>query len=221
MCYSGSMTTYEITKNDRVLIQVILTVPDIPRNHLIAAVAKASALAFLNPENDDDVLDRWDQWMRGGHFRKSVRKVKRNQFSALSQELGWATADNVAMASDPQFIDELPRKVRSAQVTGWDSQVLDSARVDSESKDIVTIYINSALNMTAGKAAAQAAHALTLLCARRQRMINSDTHIRVIETDLSENIFNGNIDEDLHVVIHDAGFTEIPSGSLTAVIFDV
>lgn len=221
MCYSGIMTTHEITKNDRVLTQVILTVPDVPRNHLIAAVAKASALAFLNPENDDDVLSRWDQWMWGGHFRKSVRKIKRSQFSALSQELGWATADDTAMASDPQFLDELPRKVRSAQVTGWDSQVLDDVPSASAPKDIVTIYINSALNMTAGKAGAQAAHALTLLCAHHQRMIDSNTHIRVIETDLSEKIFNGNIDENLHVVIHDAGFTEIPSGSLTAVIFDV
>mgnify|MGYP001940760817 CR=1 FL=1 len=200
--------------DENVLVQPIIVVPDVPRNYLISCAAQASLKAFKTLPSD-----RWAEWTSGGHYRKTVRKVKASQLETMTEELGLAKF-GCAAASVPMKYPEFPKKIASAQVSGWDDKVFPVRDMDSmyQSGKIITIYLNSALGMSAGKSAAQAAHALI----QKEISYPGSTEgksVRIIEADISEKVIGELKDAEGRVRIYDAGLTEIPEGSLTAVIF--
>lgn len=199
------------TTAPRDLVQPIIVRTDVPRPQIIASAAAMSVTALRAVPSP-----AWDEWLDGS-FTKSVRKApKPHHVSEWADELGWAD-DGVAAAGPPALYDDYPSKVRKARVEGWDDQVLRSAWPPRPSAR-VEIVLNSSLDLTTGKAAAQAAHALMALLIGMDRVNYPITARDLRVSEASEtNILSGQSVGLWQSVIRDAGRTEIPAGSLTAV----
>ena len=194
------------------------------RHQLIADAAGASALALAHamqasPEVPDPA---WTAWLAGGHMRKSARRAKPKLFASLSAPLStdgettceqygttWTTHGTVA-ASAPVLIPELPGKIRSTQVSGWTVQP-DPQRAEPDAQAPgLHIYLDQALELSTGKACAQAAHAATLAVLDYSPVLLLPVHIHevVFEED--------RIDSDRDWIrIQDAGLTEVAPETTT------
>lgn len=194
------------------------------RHQLIADAASASALALAhamqaNPEVPDPA---WTAWLAGGHMRKSARRAKPKLFASLSAPLStdgettceqygttWTTHGTVA-ASAPVLIPELPGKIRSTQVSGWTVQP-DPQRAEPDAQAPgLHIWLDQALELSTGKACAQAAHAATLAVLDYSPVLLLPVHIHevVFEED--------RIDSDRDWIrIQDAGLTEVAPETTT------
>lgn len=149
----------------------------------------------------------WEQWLSNGRYTKTVRKVKPTQLEHWSEEWEWEKV-GAAAAGTPMLYSEFPKKLRSAQVTGWSDKVLASET--KENSEGIVICINSDLEMSPGKAAAQAAHALMKYSLVKE--ITSESVIQVEEISFSVEL------PESDFWVQDAGLTEIPAGSWTACV---
>ena len=190
------------------------------RHQLIADAAGASALALAHamqasPEVPDPA---WTAWLAGGHMRKSARRAKPALFASLSAEsettceqygTTWTTHGTVA-ASAPVLIPELPGKIRSTQVSGWTVQP-DPQRAEPDAQAPgLHIYLDQSLELSTGKACAQAAHAATLAVLDYSPVLLLPVHIHevIFEEDLTDS------DRDW-IRIQDAGLTEVAPETTT------
>ena len=121
----------------------------------VAAAAVACVLAFARRERDEP----WADWV-AGRFTKTVRRAGPKPFAKLTADapsgiVAIGTAE--AAAFEPQRYGDMPRALRSLQVSGTQLPAGDPVPARPGSPLIV---LNQELEMSTGKAAAQAAHAL-------------------------------------------------------------
>jgi peptidyl-tRNA hydrolase len=181
----------------------------------IAAAALASVQAYLlGPENPD-----WQVWAEGA-FAKSVRRADAKMFAKVLAafpdhalaEVGAARAAGLP----PMPADALPKLLAKLQVSG--TQLPDGEPLAPRP---LTIVLNGSLEMSTGKAAAQAAHALFawLLDAGRPAVDAwAEAGFPVGVAHVPAKDFRKGARSAAGPVIRDAGRTEIEPGSTTAYV---
>lgn len=208
--------------------QLVQPIVVLPGDHFetITAVAIASGLSLVQANRS---TDPWASWLSGS-FTKSVRRVKTlgqyqrrivedpDRGSGVEHRIGEA----IALALEPQLYEDMPRSVRSLQVSGLDLPGREGSFFDLQepllaSTLTATIQINQRVTMTTGKTAAQVAHALcawllTLSDTERTAWAN---HPGVL---LSYQDFDSELDAedgDVEIEIRDNGLTEVAPGTTT------
>lgn len=193
----------------------------------IAAAARASALAYLaDAENP-----AWESWL-DGPFTKTVRRVTHDKLAAAqaaARERGEKTVrvdveGSSAVAYAPLLAAELPREVARAQVSGTDFPLDDTQPCADGSP--FTVMLDSAL--TTGKASAQAAHAVWIWMlsrltdnpeqVREWAARGAPARIELVRAAVVQGIKRNDFGQDGLMFVHDAGWTEVEPGSLTAVV---
>ncbi|MGP9503781.1 peptidyl-tRNA hydrolase [Specibacter sp. AOP5-B1-6] len=201
------------------LVQPIILLVDreepASEQHGIAAAALASVQAFLrDPENPD-----WQQWAAGA-FAKSVRRADAKMFAkviAAFPDHVLATAGEAsAVGLPPMPAAELPKLLAKLQVSG--TQLPPGEPLPPAPLSIV---LNASLEMSTGKAAAQAAHALFAWVleakpAAVEAWAVAGFPVGILE--LPAKVFRKGARKSSGPVIQDAGRTEIEPGSTTAYV---
>lgn len=190
----------------------------------IEAAARASVLAYLR----DPANPAWEQWL-SGPFTKTVRRVTASKLDAARQAAVAAditTCDTDldagrALAYPPFLRDALPREVAKAQVSGT-----DLPRGERQSQDSGPFRILVDDTLTTGKAAAQAAHAAWMRLVTRnlddpEQVAEWGRHGAPLSVTLVTKEQLAALERDKSGVtgyhfVHDAGWTEVEPGSLTA-----
>jgi hypothetical protein len=180
----------------------------------ISAVAGASAISFRARDVNDPA---WVEWL-SGPFAKSVRRADAKTFRKVITELGdlspviYEVGDARAAAFPPMPTDQLPKLLSKLQVSNTHLPDKDSAAPAFGART-PTIWLNADLDMSTGKAAAQAAHAAMLwLIQMPDAPVNAPLVVFRPQT-----ILEGVAEDFPAAVIRDAGRTEIAPNSLTAV----
>jgi peptidyl-tRNA hydrolase len=186
----------------------------------IRAVAVASVSMYARDLDDDGngAGAAWREWLSGS-FAKSVRRADRKTFEKI---IGEATPSESmitkfgraeAIAFRPMVAVALPKSLSRLQVAGTQ---LPAGATEGGASDGPVVYLNSKLDMSTGKAAAQAAHALF------QWFLNTDSAIAAHDIDCDVQLvasarFTEMLDGlEKSSFITDAGRTEIEPGSVTA-----
>ena len=143
--------------SDTVQPIVLLVDKEDPAAHLdaVAAAAVASVSAYARRTEDT----AWENWVFG-RFTKSVRRAGPKVFEkmAASAPSGTVVVGRAkAVAFEPVTYEEMPGKLRGLQVSG--THLPDDAPVPG-TPGAPVIVVNEDLEMSTGKAGAQAAHAL-------------------------------------------------------------
>ena len=143
--------------SDTVQPIVLLVDKEDPAAHLdaVAAAAAASVSAYARRTGDE----AWDNWVYG-RFTKSVRRAGPKMFEkmAASAPSGTVVVGRAkAVAFEPVSYEEMPRKLRALQVSGTQ---LPDGEPAPRAPGAPLIVVNADLEMSTGKAGAQAAHAL-------------------------------------------------------------
>ena len=188
----------------------------------IKAVALASMRVYLETAEAD--LASWDTWLSGA-FTKSVRRAKPALFEKLANPaVGIAArveiAGSRALAYRPIRYADLPRELSRLQVSGTDFTRLTSDPLPDRLTAQSPVAVVVSEDLTTGKAAAQAAHALFawVLDARPRARAAwlaqpAATSVTLASPDRVKVLSGGRG----AVPIHDNGYTEVEPGTLTAV----
>ncbi|WIB65351.1 peptidyl-tRNA hydrolase [Curtobacterium sp. MCBD17_040] len=177
----------------------------------IAAVAAAAAAAFrAGAENPV-----WQEWF-GEAMAKSVRRADVKMFGRVREQFPDAAHVRVgaaeALAFPPIPNDALPKLLSRLQVSGTVLPRLDAAPASDGSSAVV--LLNADLDMSTGKAAAQAAHAFVLWVGETAGALPAVPSVQFASKATLEQAVLTFSDAALVV---DAGRTEVAPDSLTAV----
>lgn len=184
------------------LVQPILVVPSNPKNYVIRDVALASVCSMQKLSHEN-----WDLWLTTA-FTKSVRKVKNIEMLQKMCEEENFVQMGCAAARYPDSYENYSKKLSKTRVSGWDTEVLPETTEDTVYTHV--IYLNASLEMSTGKSAAQAAHALMKYC-----LENPQVDVSAISLGI-RSIPQEEMQMDSAYLIVDNGLTEIPQGSVTA-----
>lgn len=143
--------------SDTVQPIVLLVDKEDPAAHLdaVAAAAAAGVSAYARRESDE----AWDNWVFG-RFTKTVRRAGPKAFAKLAAHAPSGTVvvgRARAVAFEPITYEEMPKALRALQVSGTQ---LPDGEPAAEAPEAPRIVLNADLEMSTGKAGAQAAHAL-------------------------------------------------------------
>lgn len=191
----------------------------------IHAAALASVLAYwedLSSGGDEGI---WNAWL-GDFYAKSVRRASPKAFADIA---GSEAAPRVAVTGSARAFalglmtrGDLPHPVSRLQVSGTNLPDRFSHAAIPKTPGDAVIILNASLSMSTGKAAAQAAHALTLWFSTL-----SDEHrlewitgghpsaVSVFEEDVFTRLAK-DCPPALRIIDH--GRTEIAPGSATAFV---
>ncbi|POH72101.1 peptidyl-tRNA hydrolase [Arthrobacter glacialis] len=201
------------------LIQPIILLVDreepASEQHGIAAAALASAQAFLRDRENPD----WRLWASGA-FGKTVRRADAKVFAkvlaAFPEHVLATVGEASAVGLPPMPAAELPKLLAKLQVSG--TQLPPGEPLPPQPLSIV---LNASLEMSTGKACAQAAHALFAWVleskpAAVEAWAADGFPLGVLELPAKE--FHKGARKSAGPVIQDAGRTEIEPGSTTAYV---
>ncbi len=201
------------------LVQPIILLVDreepASEQHGIAAAALASAKAYLQDPGNPD----WRTWADGA-FAKSVRRADAKMFAKVladfPEHVLATVGEGRAVGLPPMPAANLPKLLAKLQVSG--TQLPKGTSLPAQPLSIV---MNASLEMSTGKAAAQAAHALLAWVleskpAAVQAWAANGFPVGVVELPAKE--FRKGARQSAGPVIQDAGRTEIEPGSTTAYV---
>ncbi|AKK11758.1 peptidyl-tRNA hydrolase [Corynebacterium uterequi] len=208
-------------------MQIVLHLPknDPPKRvAALTAAARAAVLVCLDHRADQpgawqDALTPWYTH----RIRKVVRRA-RNSGWERAQQLAGVTVDvdgAQARAFLPTRMDAVPAELRKLQVKGTDLPADGATMADVDASQPL-ILIDASLQMSAGKAAAQAGHAAMLLAAAwYQRDPASALQWAADACPLSVREVSGEEFAQAAALptaatVVDAGFTEVAPGAITA-----
>ncbi|MBJ8338201.1 peptidyl-tRNA hydrolase [Antrihabitans sp. YC3-6] len=214
--------------DDPALIQampIVLHLPkqDPPKRSAVLEAAAASVVALCLDERVG-VNGPWETAFRNWvdvRIRKVARRARGAHWLA-AQEIDGITVDidgAQARALVPGPVGELDPRIKRLQVGGTDLEHDDPA----ERTGVPVLWVNSALDMTLGKTAAQVGHASMLLAAAMTTddafewsVRGFDCAVRQADSHtwakLAQEVARG-----AAVGVRDAGFTEVAPGSMTVV----
>lgn len=185
----------------------------------IAAVAVAALEGYRTSSAEHEI---WDRWMNEGDGGKTVRRANDKDFAKASLRPDVIARSEVGEAKVLAFVPVaytgMDSFIRRLQVGNTDFERVE-ATVHANAP---TIILNRDLGMSTGKSAAQAAHALLAwwdLASQgtRDEWLASGSKVNVSEV-TKEDFRMLSSAVDPYAVIHDAGHTEIESGSATAFV---
>lgn len=202
---------------ERVLPLVVRIERDDPPTRTDAIEAAARAVLFMLVTDDPGWVEAVAEW-DGYRIRKVVRRARGVQWRRAEALPGLTVVQGSASVRvyPPIGLAEWPPDLAKLQVGGTDLD--DPAPLDAPDPRLLLILLNPALEMTAGKAMAQAGHAAQLAfraagAVQRRRWQEQEFALaaRVAGPSQWAAALAGGA-----VVVRDAGFTEVAPGSCTA-----
>jgi peptidyl-tRNA hydrolase len=192
------------------------------RTDALEAAAKA-VLTFLADPRVTEPAGPWHDavvaWT-DGRIRKVVRRARGAEWRRAAELDGLTVEHRTATVRvfPPVPLDGWPRELSRLQVSGTDLD--DPAPPPAPAPALPVLWLNPALEMTAGKAMAQAGHAAQLTwwsLSPAARAAWSGARFPLAARTATPHRWRELCrDPDLPVV-HDAGFTEVPAGSATVI----
>ena len=200
--------------------------PPALRTPVLEAAARAALAVCLDPRSEPG--GEWHEavatWV-GSRIRKIARRARGAHWDAV-QELPGVTVDvggaqvrallpgPVGVDPDPGAADRsLPRVVARLQIGGTD---LPDDEPGPVSPDVPVIWVNGALGMSVGKAAAQVGHASMLDAAARGLRAVPPYAVRSAPPDRWAELCRA-VERGGAVAVRDAGFTEVAPVTITAI----
>ncbi|WP_425570681.1 aminoacyl-tRNA hydrolase [Pseudonocardia adelaidensis] len=190
--------------------------PPAARTPVLEAAAAAALALCLDPraEPGGEWHDAVSIWV-STQIRKIARRARGAHWAAVQELPGvtWEVDGAEARALLPGPVDEVPRVVSRLQIGGTE---LESDEPAPPSPGQPVIWVNAALDLTVGKAAAQVGHASMLYAAAHG--LTSVPHFAVRDADgerwaaLCAAVGRGDA-----VAVRDAGFTEVAPGTITCI----
>ncbi|MEO6879968.1 MAG: peptidyl-tRNA hydrolase [Mycobacteriaceae bacterium] len=196
------------------------------RSALLAAAATAALAVCVDQraEPDGPWHDAVTAWC-SGRIRKVARRARGAHWAAVGELDGITVevAGAQVRALVPGRVGALDPRVRRLQISGTELEADEPAPVDA---DLPVLWVASELKMSVGKAAAQVGHASMLLAAGLARTDPgrlgrwhaaglpcavrdaAGAHWRSLVADAMAG---------RAVAVRDAGYTEVPAGSITVI----
>lgn len=211
---------------DVLAMPVVLHIPkaDPPRRSALLEAA-ASAATALCLDARVGVGGEWEHsflaWT-GARIRKVSRRARGAHWVAV-QDVPGVTVDvdgAQARALVPGRVGDLDARVRKLQIGGTD---LGPDEPGEPAAELPVLWIDSALDMTVGKAAAQVGHASMLLAGAMtteqcEAWASNNFACSVRDaTPQQWEAVRALVGEGRAVAVRDAGFTEVAPGSMTVV----
>jgi peptidyl-tRNA hydrolase len=186
------------------------------RTPVLEAAARAALAVCLDPraEPGGEWYEAVATWV-AARIRKIARRARGAHWAAV-QELPGVTVDvdgAQARALLPGPVDEVPRVVARLQIGGTDLPA-DDPGPPAAGRPV--IWLNGALGMTVGKAAAQVGHASMLDAAARDLHAVPAYAVRTAAPEHWAQLC-GAVERRAAVAVRDAGFTEVAPGTITAI----
>ncbi|MFC5996430.1 peptidyl-tRNA hydrolase [Pseudonocardia hispaniensis] len=190
---------------------------DPPRRTPLLEAAAASALAVcLDPraQPNGPWHDAVADWV-GGRIRKIARRARGTHWAAV-QDLPGVTVEVAGAqvrALVPGPVDDVPKTVSRLQIGGTD---LPADEPGPPPPGSPVLWLNPAVTMTLGKAAAQVGHASMLYAAASGLTTVPPFAVRTATRPRWADLCAA-VDRGEAVAVRDAGFTEVDPGTLTCV----
>lgn len=194
---------------------------DLPTRTAACETAASATVHLLHqaagrPEWQQPV-DRWLQ----GRIRKHVRRARGAKWDRASEHPGvtLANAGAIVRAFVPTAVDDIPRDVGRLQLSGLELPDPVPRRHAAPSGGLVVAAIQPDPRLSTGKAAAAACHAAQLAWMRMSEQRRQTWHATNFGVRLAQPPAD-RFDQwkaEADAVVTDAGFTEVESGTVTAV----
>jgi peptidyl-tRNA hydrolase len=190
--------------------------PPAARTPVLEAAAAAALAVCLDPRSQPggewhDLVAAWV----GTQIRKIARRARGAHWAAVQELPGvtWEVDGAQARALLPGPVDDVPRVVSRLQIGGTE---LEPDEPGPPPEGVPVIWVNAALNLTVGKAAAQVGHASMLYAAAHDLTEVPPFAVRHADgerwTQLCAAVGRGEA-----VAVRDAGFTEVAPGTITCI----
>jgi len=190
--------------------------PPAARTPVLEAAAAAALAVCLDPRAQPG--GEWREavsiWV-GTQIRKIARRARGAHWAAVQELPGvtWEVDGAEARALLPGPVDEVPRVVSRLQIGGTDLPPDDPPPPPA---DAPVIWLNAALELTVGKAAAQVGHASMLYAAAHGLAEVPRFAVRDADPERWARLCAA-VERGEAVAVRDAGFTEVAPGTITCI----
>jgi peptidyl-tRNA hydrolase len=195
-----------------------------PGRHATCAAACKAVVSLLDDERASEggpwkpAVDRW----LAGRIRKHTRRARGAKWVRV-EELAGVTAcvDGAEVrALVPSATDDVDATVARLQLSGLELADDTSDTGQGSASTVVTVTLSAAPQLTSGKAVAAAAHAAQLAYMNMPDDVRDtwrETRWAVTATDACDETAWDTVRASAPVVVVDAGFTEVETGTTTSV----
>ncbi|MFC4375013.1 aminoacyl-tRNA hydrolase [Nocardia halotolerans] len=207
-------------------MQMVLHIPKVDppaRSALLAAAASAAVAVCLDPRSGPggEWESRYLAWKRS-RIRKVARRARGAQWVAATEVDGVTVAVDGAQARAfvPGPVGEIDQRIRRLQIGGTDLAHDEPPEPDPRCP---VLWVNSGLEMSVGKAAAQVGHASMLLAGALPVAVAAawaEREFRCAVRDADDKQWarlSAEVTAGRAVAVRDAGFTEVAPGSMTVI----
>ena len=190
--------------------------PPPARTPVLEAAAAAALAVCLDAraQPGGEWHDAVATWV-GNRIRKIARRARGAHWDAVQELPGvtWEVDGAQARALLPGPVTEVPRTVSRLQIGGTDLEPDEPGPLPPGGP---VIWVNAALEMTVGKAAAQVGHASMLYAAARGCTSVPPFAVRDADGEQWAQLC-ADAERGAAVAVRDAGFTEVAPGTITAI----
>jgi hypothetical protein len=190
--------------------------PPAARTEVLEAAAAAALAVCLDPRATPggEWHDAVTTWV-AARIRKIARRARGAHWAAVQELPGvtWAVGSAEARALLPGPVDEVPKVVSRLQIGGTELAADDPG---PPPPGVPVIWVNAALELSVGKAAAQVGHASMLFAAAYRLTGVPRFAVRSAEPARWSQLCAG-VARGEGVAVRDAGFTEVAPGTITCI----